>query len=95
VGLFVQAEIVGREIEGVVVLPRAALHGEGRVLVVDGEDRLHFREVDVLRLEREHVVIGDGLAAGERVCVSPLPAAVDGMAVRVADEAPGLAKADP
>jgi hypothetical protein len=51
--------------------------------------------VDVLRLEREHVVIGDGLATGERVCVSPLPAAVDGMAVRVADEAPGLAKADP
>ncbi|MBW1684934.1 MAG: hypothetical protein JRS35_07685, partial [Deltaproteobacteria bacterium] len=56
------------------------------------ESRLEFRPVEVLRSERERVVIGAGLAAGERVCVSPLRAPVDGMAVRVAGEAPGLAK---
>jgi RND family efflux transporter MFP subunit len=95
VGLFVEAEILGRELEDAVVLPRAALQGEGRVLVVDDEKRLRFRDVEVLRLERDRVVIGGGLAAGEFVCVSPLPAAVEGMGVRIADEPPGLARAGP
>ena len=93
VGLFVEAEILGREVGEAVVLPRAALHGADRVLVVDADSRLRFREVEVLRVERDEVVIGAGLSAGERVCVSPLPAAVDGMSVRVVvdPEEPGVA----
>ena len=93
VGLFVEAEIRGREVGDAVVLPRVALRGEGRVLVLDDESRLRFRDVEVLRVERERVVIGAGLEVGERVCVSPLPAAVDGMSVRVVDEPPGVARA--
>jgi RND family efflux transporter MFP subunit len=103
VGLFVEAEILGRRVDDAVMLPRAALRrdeagpgeaaGDGHfVLVVNEESRLEFRPVEVLRSERERVVIGAGLAAGEWVCVSPLRAPVDGMAVRVAGEAPGLAK---
>jgi RND family efflux transporter MFP subunit len=97
VGLFVEAEILGRSVDAAVTLPRAALRrdeaGPGEpsrdghfVLVVSDESRLEFRPVEVLRSERERVVIGAGLAAGERVCVSPLRAPVDGMAVRVAGE---------
>jgi RND family efflux transporter MFP subunit len=103
VGLFVEAEILGRRVDDAVTLPRAALRrdeagpgepaGDGHfVLVVNDESRLEFRPVEVLRSERERVVIGAGLAAGEWVCVSLLRAPVDGMAVRVAGEAPGLAK---
>jgi len=91
VGLFVEAEILGREVGDAVVLPRVALRENDRVLVLDEESRLHFREVEVLRVERDEVVIGDGLAVGERVCVSPLPAAVEGMSVRVVEEPPELA----
>ncbi len=98
VGLFVEAEILGRSVDAAVLLPRAALRrdeaGPGEpareghfVLVVSDESRLEFRPVEVLRSERERAVIGAGLAAGERVCVSPLRAPVDGMAVRVAGEA--------
>jgi multidrug efflux pump subunit AcrA (membrane-fusion protein) len=47
---------------------------------------MHFRPVEVLRRERETVVIGGGLAAGEAVVVSPLAAVVEGMAVRFEDE---------
>jgi multidrug efflux pump subunit AcrA (membrane-fusion protein) len=82
VGLFVEAEILGRRAEGVVVLPRAALRSDGRVLVVDDEQNLRFREVEVLRKGRDELIISSGLAAGDRVCISPLEAAVDGMAVR-------------
>jgi len=103
VGLFVEAEILGRSVEAAVMLPRVALRrdeaGPGEpareghfVLVVSDESRLEFRPVEVLRSERERVVIGAGLVSGERVCVSSLRAPVDGMLVRVAGEAPGLAK---
>jgi len=86
VGLFVEAEITGRTVENAVVLPRAALRSGDRVLVVSAERRLHFRPVTVLRRERETAVIGDGLAAGDAVVVSPFAAVVDGMAVRIEGE---------
>jgi RND family efflux transporter MFP subunit len=95
VGLFVEAEIQGRRVDDAVVLPRSALREGNQVLVVDAENRVRFRDVDVLRARREEVVISAGLVAGERVCVSPLPAAVEGMSVRVLDESPGLASSSP
>jgi len=89
VGLFVEAQILGRRLEDVVVLPRVALRDGDRVWIVDGDDRLHAREVEIVRVERDQVVIGAGLARGERVSVSPLRAVVEGMQVRVvADESP-------
>ena len=94
VGLFVEAEILGETVSGVFVLPRTALRpgdpmdpdAPDAVHVIDAEERLHIRTVEVLRSEPERVVIGAGLAAGERVSISPLPGVVDGMSVRVAAE---------
>ncbi len=83
VGLFVEAEILGPEVEDVVVLPRSALRGGGRVLIVDDEQRLRFRNVDILRIAHDEVFVRGGLTPGERVCVSPLEAPIEGMEVRV------------
>ncbi|NIO28572.1 MAG: efflux RND transporter periplasmic adaptor subunit [Candidatus Latescibacteria bacterium] len=82
VGLFVEAEIIGREVDNAVLLPRNALRANNTVLVVDDNDRLRFRSVDVLRIDRESVIIGSGLDRGERVCISNLQAVTDGMKVR-------------
>ena len=97
VGLFVSAEILGRSQANAFVVPRTALR-EGQdgdeVLVVDDESRIRFRRVQVLRQRRGEVVIGSGLSAGERVLVSPLGTAVEGMLVRdVDDEPPRVAEA--
>lgn len=81
VGLFVQAEIEGVAAERVVVLPRAALRDGNRVLVVDSENRLHFRDVGVMRVYREDVYVDSGLDAGDRVVVSPIQTVVNGMRV--------------
>jgi RND family efflux transporter MFP subunit len=91
VGLFIEAEIEGREIEGAVILPTTALRDDGQVFVVDAEGRLHFRKVEVLRNRRDEIVVGSGLAAGERVAVTPLRGAVDGMHVRLMEEPSALA----
>jgi RND family efflux transporter MFP subunit len=88
-GLFVSAEIQGRAIENAYVLPGAALRDNDQVLVLDAEDRVRFRDVEVIRRGREEVILGSGLAPGERVVVSPMSAVTDGMAVRpLASSAP-------
>lgn len=86
VGIFVEAEILGYEVEGALVVPRAALRRDNRMLIVDEESRLRFRDVEVLRADREFAVIGDGIIPGERICISPLEAVTDGMKVRMANE---------
>lgn len=86
VGLFVEAEITGRELRDVMRLPRAALRGEHEVAVVTDEGRVEFRQVEVLRRDRKHVLIGAGLVAEEQVISGPLAVAVDGMQVRPFEE---------
>lgn len=84
-GLYVQAEIEGRTVEAVATLPRAALRGRRQVLVVDGDDRLRFRDVEVVRTSHDRIVVAGGLEEGERVCLSPLSTVTDGMRVRTGD----------
>jgi len=89
VGLFVDAEIEGLLADEVVVLPRTALREGNRILVVDEANRLRFREVDLLRLYGDEALIESGVAAGERICISPLQTVIDGMPVApVADTVP-------
>ena len=87
VGLYVEAEIEGTTAEGLAVLPRAALRGRSQVLVITPEDRLEFRDVDLLRTTREQIYVRGGLKEGERVCLSPLEAVTDGMQVRTGTSA--------
>jgi len=82
VGLFVDAEILGHEAEDVVVIPRSAVYTGDLVHVVDAEDRLRIRPIEVLRREQDRAVVSAGLGAGERVAVSRLAIPVEGMQVR-------------
>jgi len=90
-GLFLEAEIEGKTAEDVIVLPRAALRDDGSVLVVTPNDRIDIRAVEILRVSSEEAILNGGLASGERVCVSPLAAVVDGMRVRVQSPNPPVA----
>lgn len=83
VGLFVDAEIEGREVADAVVLPRTALQSEGHVHVIDADDRLAARPVEVVRLLGEEAYVL-GLGTGERVSLTRLPGAVDGLRVQPA-----------
>jgi len=82
-GSFVHARITGRSVDDVFIVPRHALRDSNVVYIVDDEDRLRFRSVAPLRVDRDEVVVSGGLAAGDRVCVSVVELAVDGMEVRV------------
>ena len=95
VGMYVEAEIEGNLVTRVVVLPRAALRGSSQVLVVDGESRLRFRDVDLLRATTEAVLVRAGLEEGDAVSLSPLEAVTDGMQVQILGAAAGLVEEAP
>jgi RND family efflux transporter MFP subunit len=80
IGLFVEAEIQGRELQQVVSLPRNALRNDGSILLVDDADRLQVREVRVLKSNPAQVWV-QGLNLNERVVVSRPALAVVGMLV--------------
>ena len=80
--LFVQAEIRGRQVDQVIRLPRSAMRDNNQVLVVGSDDRIHFRQVSLVRQEHDDILISDGLEGGELVSISAMQAAVDGMLVK-------------
>lgn len=89
-GLFVAAEIGGIELEDVFVLPRSAIRQDSQVLVIDTQDRLRIREVEILRTERDRVLVRSGLDSTDRICISQIETVVDGMSVRTRLETPVL-----
>lgn len=80
-GMFVQVLVRGRSGPPRVVVPRHAVRG-GALYVADDEDRLRVRSVETLFARDDVVVIESGLEPGERVVVSDLVPAVDGMLLR-------------
>jgi len=81
VGLFVRAEIAGRIAEDVVVVPRAAIRDQEKIVVVDAANRVHLRDAEILRIDQEEVLIRTPTNAGERIGTSPLQWVVEGMKV--------------
>lgn len=85
VGMFVDATIAGRTFDGIFIVPRSALRPGGeQVLVIDAENRLQPRKVEVLRQTRLDALVRAGLSDGEQVCLTPLEVFSPGMKVRVA-----------
>jgi RND family efflux transporter MFP subunit len=82
VGMFVHADIRGRKVEDVIRLPRSAMRDDNEVLVVDAQNRLHFRQISLLRLEHDDILVSAGLKDGELVCISPMQTVVEGMPVK-------------
>ena len=72
---------MGRTADNIIQLPRSALRGNDRVLIVDQDNRLRFRTVELLRLFQDKVLISAGLTKGDRVCLSPILTVIDGMPV--------------
>jgi multidrug efflux system membrane fusion protein len=88
IGIFVDASIEGRRVDGVYALPRTALRRGDEVLVVDENDQLRTRKVHLLRSDRDRVWIDGGLVTDDRVVTSTVGIATDGMNVRTLETSP-------
>ena len=87
VGLFVDAEILGRSFDSVFKVPRGALVGADQLWLVE-DGRLMQRRVGILRSDPDVAIVADGLASGDLVSLTILETAVDGMSVTLEVVAP-------
>jgi len=84
IGQYVRVEIEGDRLNQVFSIPRTALRNYSFVWIAGSDGKLHIRSVEIVRRGEETVLVKDGLADGERLIVSDLPAPVEGMQVMVA-----------
>lgn len=81
--LFVQAEIEGKAMHGLFVLPQSAMNASQEVLLIDAGHKLHIHRLDVLRNEPDRILVKKGLNTGDRIVTSGVQVPVEGMTVRV------------
>ncbi len=83
IGDYVRVEIQGRKLDRVFQIPRTALRDNSHVWIAGDNQTLKIRKVRPVWRDADIVLLKDGLEPGERLIVSDLPAAVEGMAVKV------------
>jgi len=77
-GMFVQIHINGKPIKNQLIVPRTAVR-QGRVYVMNKENRLETKKVEVLFSQNGASVIKGNLNEGDKIIVSDLIPAVNGM----------------
>lgn len=85
-GTFVDVEITGKKLSEVFVVPRLALREGNCVWTMDEEMKLRIKPVEVVRREREHLVILDSFKEGDLVVLTNISGAAEGMKLRTAGE---------
>jgi RND family efflux transporter MFP subunit len=83
-GSYVELDIEGRNLGNVIEVPRSALREGDRVFVMNAEDRLEIRSLEVLWRSSDSVLAQSGVRAGERLITSRIGTPTEGMPLRVA-----------
>jgi len=85
-GTFVAANIEGATVANVIRVPRSALRGNNQLMFVDAENRLRIRNVEILRSEADYAYLRSGTLIGDRISITTLESAINGMKVRTGDD---------
>lgn len=86
VGTFVSAEIEGAVADNIVRIPRTLVRGSDKIVIVDDENTLRIRQIDVIRSDANYVYVADDGLSGVRVVVTALETPVNGTPVRIAPD---------
>ncbi len=83
-GTYVEADIEGHRLQNMVKIPRHLLRAGNHVWVIDNNNQLRNRKLDILRTGGDDVYVKSGLDEGERICLTNVGEVVPGTTVRVA-----------
>ena len=78
-GQFVKASIEGKMLADVFRLPRSALRYGREVWLLDKDNRLEKRNIDILHKDEQFIYVKQGLRDAEKIITSALDIAVQGM----------------
>lgn len=85
-GDYVSAQIRGVGVPAAVALDRSLFRDGDQVWVMTPAKQLEIRPVTIAYRGADTMLVTDGLESGEEVIVTELPAAVEGMTLRTADD---------
>ncbi|NNE19254.1 MAG: HlyD family efflux transporter periplasmic adaptor subunit, partial [Myxococcales bacterium] len=94
-GSFVDVEVGAQPIEDAIRVPRVALRNGRSVYVMNDDDQLEIRDVQIAWTEPDAVLVTRGLESNERVVTSRIPTPVPNMLLRTLAEKPEAAPGDP
>ena len=81
IGLFVEAQIDGIILKGIFSIPVNAISENNEVYIVNNDSELVSRQLSILKKYSDFVIVKDGLKAGERIVISKLSTASNGIKV--------------
>lgn len=84
---YVRVKIEGKMLKNVFGVQRGYLHDGDNIWLMNDENRLEIRPVDVLFRDKEMVYLTDGLKDGDRIVTTDISAPVDGMLLRLEEPA--------
>ena len=84
-GTFVEVNLIGATLPDRLVVPPSALHGES-LYIVGKENRLQKIAVKIEQRSENYLVIESGLLPGQKVIVSDLVPAIEGMLLQPIDD---------
>jgi RND family efflux transporter MFP subunit len=90
IGSFVNVSLLGREIGETIAIPRSAFRQNSTVWVADKDDKLQIRDVKYLRITPTEVLLETGVYDGEKVILTTLSGASEGMKLRISAVDGGL-----
>ena len=82
IGSFVRASIQGTLMRDVIAVPLQAIRGMDQLLLLDAEDRLHIRQVQVLRTDDKYAYIQDPALVQQQAITTNVYNPVNGMKVQ-------------
>ncbi len=81
IGLFVEAQIDGIILKDIFSIPVNAISENNEVYIVNNDSELVSRQLSILKKYSDFVIVKDGLKAGERIVISKLSTASNGIKV--------------
>ena len=81
IGLFVEAQIDGIILKDIFSIPVNAISENNEVYIVNNDSELVSRKLSILKKYSDFVIVKDGLKAGERIVISKLSTASNGIKV--------------
>ena len=85
IGTFVAASIDATTSVDTIRVPRGALRGANELIVVNDDNQLDLRTVEILTSDAQHTYITGGVSPGERISITVIEAPSNGMSVRTSD----------
>ena len=82
IGSYVRVEIQGTTIESVAAVERKHIRDGDQIWIMNADDKLEIRPVEILFRGRDSVLIGRGIQPGDRLITTDLAAPVPGMPLR-------------